>query len=131
MTTQQIIEKAIEAGYLGGKSFAHYRKKSNLIVYEIEDYVTPKPIKTISEALLDPQFWKSLAIGMKWQKYTWISWKDSWCELHQTQATNDEDFSPNWPNGSRNYTWVHQWHRFIQHLADGKDEDSFFKSFNL
>ena len=131
MTTQEAIEKAIKAGYLGGKSFAHYKTKSSLIVYEEEDYVTPKLIKTVSEALLDPQFWKSLGKALGWQTWLWVSWKDSYHDLISTETTNDDNYEPNWPNGSRHYTWLHQWHRFIEHLAKGGTPESFFKSLNI
>ena len=111
MNIQETIEKAIEGGYKGDKHF----------LINLPEYAK-------SQIWLDPLFWQSLSKAMRWKKWTWVSWKDSWSNLTQMQATNDDDFSPNWPNGSCRYSWVYQWHRFIDHLADGGTPESFFKN---
>ena len=51
---------------------------------------------------LDPQFWQSLGKALGWA----------------TQFDEDKGF---------NYQWKDYWHKFIDHLADGKDIESFFK----
>jgi len=103
MTIKETIEKAIEGGYLGGKSFAKYRNKSGIIVYEVEDYVTPKPTMTISEAFLDPLFWKSLGKAMSWGEV----------------RPDGVNYKPE---------WLWRWHLFIDHLAKGKNPKSFFEN---
>lgn len=52
-------------------------------------------------AFLDPLFWQALGKSMGWQ------------------TENKTHF----PQG---IGWQYYWHRFIDHLAEGKDADSFF-----
>lgn len=55
-------------------------------------------------ALLDPLFWQSLGKAMGWKEKMYIEGK-----------------------GERNVKeWLEYWHNFIDHLAEGKDADSFF-----
>lgn len=72
---------------------------------------------TINEAFLDPLFWQSLGKAMGWEE------KDK--EMKKTfllvGGKNEEDMAAVWRE------WFHQWHRFIDHLAEGKDAESFFK----
>ena len=52
--------------------------------------------------LLDPLFWKALGKGLGWEKLDIV--------------TNSAEYRE----------WNGQWHRFIDHLVEGKDIDSFF-----
>ena len=55
---------------------------------------------------LDPLFWKSLGKAMEWENNVYVEGK-----------------------GIRDVKeWKQQWHRFIDHLAEGKDAESFFES---
>lgn len=57
---------------------------------------------------LDPLFWKSLGKAMGYRTIDKAELpKDSLLHLHQ-----------DW--------WLGTWHRFIDHLAEGKDAESFF-----
>jgi hypothetical protein len=115
MSIQETIEKAIEAGYLGGKSFAKYKSNSGTIVYEEEDYVMPKPTMTVSEALLDPLFWQSLGKAMRWDddfvKSVAQGIKCGTCRFHGEKPV-----------------WKQCWRNFIDHLAEGRTPESFFES---
>lgn len=52
--------------------------------------------------LLDPLFWQALGKAMGWKEEMW--WVNNYIEA-----------------------WKYHWHRFIDHLAEGKDADSFFQ----
>lgn len=56
--------------------------------------------KLPEEIVLDPLFWQSLGKGLGWK--------------------------PLGADGDGNDNWLYYWHRFIDHLASGKDIDSFF-----
>ena len=49
---------------------------------------------------LDPSFWQSLAKAMDWKGESIIDMR---------------------------LNWLDHWHRFIDHLTDGKDAENFFK----
>ena len=55
------------------------------------------------EALLDPLFWRALGVALGWQ-----------VECHPRYIPYNQ-----W--------WQRPWHRFIDHLAEGKSPESFFK----
>lgn len=55
-------------------------------------------------ALLDPLFWQALGRALGWNK--------------------DKMFEA---DGLTLITWRREWHKFIDHLAEGKDTESFFK----
>ncbi len=56
----------------------------------------------LSEIFLDPAFWQALGKARGWEKSSY----------------NDEF----------KFLWLTVWHRFIDHLAEGKDAESFFAS---
>ena len=64
-----------------------------------------------SEIALDKNFWQALGKAMGWEG------KPCTCKVDTTDGRCIY-------NGDE---WRHQWHRFIDHLAEGKDTDSFFK----
>lgn len=57
------------------------------------------------EILLDPLFWQALGKAEGWKQEGVIS---------SAKMAKKPD-------------WVYQWIKFIEHLAEGKDADSFFK----
>jgi hypothetical protein len=61
------------------------------------------------EYLLAPLFWQSLGKAMGWADSVW--------------GTIGKDGNE---NGKRN--WLVEWHDFIDHLAAGKDINSFFET---
>lgn len=64
---------------------------------------------------LDPLFWQALGRGLGWVE---VSEK----ETRQNAITGEEE-EINVVNG---YTWQYQWHRFIDHLIEGKTAEDFF-----
>lgn len=56
-----------------------------------------------AQLLLDPAFWQALGKARGWE--LWEGWDEECPECH----------------------WKALWHRLIDHLADGKDVESFFE----
>lgn len=65
----------------------------------------------INAFLCKPEFWESLGGGLGWSKY-------ATCIRCDRQDCDHVD-------GYR-LKWLANWHRFIDHLAEGKDAESFF-----
>lgn len=68
---------------------------------------------TFNNALLDPIFWQTLGRALGWSIYAVCQIHGKECELNCIRAYPQE--------------WLYHWHRFIDHLADGKSRDSFFE----
>ena len=105
MTIEETIKKANDAGWRGA---------DNLFSREY------------GEDILDIEFWKSLAIALRWPDH--VSYKPSKTPLIITEhdwmdVTPREDSSANRLPG-----WRYQMHLFIDHLADGKSTEEFFKN---
>lgn len=64
------------------------------------------------QLVLDPLFWQALGRGLEWSDVIYFL-KCPCCG----DTPGDEP---------RMFSWKYQMHRFIDHLADGKDADSFF-----
>ncbi len=67
----------------------------------------------VMEIWLDPLFWQALGKALGWQEATRV--------VVPVQNANP----------IRHYAgtvWQYHWHRFIDHIADGKDPDDFFKA---
>lgn len=67
-----------------------------------EDYCDGNGCKD-RHILLDPLFWQAIGRAMGWSEFTFVA----------TLEGKEE-------------TWKYQWHALIDHLAEGKDPDSFF-----
>ena len=96
------IEKAIEGGWNKEKFSAEH---INLRVVNTETGSIDMPLDCV---FLDPEFWRCLGKAMVWPKES--------SELNVVTGST---------NGREN--WLYYWHRFIDHLASGKDAESFFK----
>jgi len=121
----QAIKKAIEGGYgseedLGFGGWYEYDKEDELLVDDFNIIIKEKiPIfasnkykisKTeirLEEIWLNPQFWQCLGKAMGWGG---LNRNNDWA----TAMTLIDE-------------WEWQWHKFINHLASGKDIASFFK----
>lgn len=112
---QQAISKAIEGGYKRG-SMIKLRGECNIGIYD--------------HALLDPLFWQALENAMNWKEET-VSYS---IKSKQYTIVN----SPNivkrgahtitrrrWKKNAK--PWLSHQHDFIDHLASGKDADSYFQ----
>lgn len=99
MTIQQAIEKAVKSGYDGGEPALRDWHQS----YGHHRFDEKERI------LLDPLFWQSLGKAMGWE---------------------DEKVCPTcWKKIVPTATgWMCYWHRFIDHIAEWKDAESFFDS---
>lgn len=65
------------------------------------------------EAMIDPEFWQSLG------KY-FVPCSNMDTAHSTTKYMGNEEFM--WV-----FDWKQQWHLFIDHLAEGKDAESFFE----
>ena len=130
MTIQQAVEKAIEGGYMKAKDYfgyipsvvkeVHYNKPEKLHqghnFFERTSgsfhFGSAKKYSfsiSVNEIFLEPLFWQSLGKAMGWERMT---------ELDTFAASGLRHAQE---------TWLYQWHRFIDHLASGKDAESFFE----
>ena len=101
MTIEEAIKKAGEQGYeLPKKNNLVYYKHSKLVLHESQSAVC-----STNDIFLDPLFWQSLGKAMEWNP----------------NIGHDMDLKIN---------WRYKWHRFIDHLADGKSIESFFENLN-
>jgi hypothetical protein len=64
------------------------------------------------KTFLDPQFWQALGRALGWNKA---------CDLAITCVHGHDECRQ-----YHGYSWMFQWHRFIQILADGNTPEAFF-----
>src|SRR3990167_6920478 len=97
---EKAIKKAIEGGYK--LPWISARHISTIVRYK-DNY---------SVLFLDPLFWQALGKAEGWSTY-------AVCQLHGNECLLkcDRAFA---------FEWIYQWHKFIDHLAEGKDINSFF-----
>lgn len=95
------IQKSIAGGYKSSE-FPGYRPRTGTLSYRDYEKGGAYSVEQMkwSDILLDPSFWSSLGKSLGW-------------------ADGVNGIRPDW------YTF---WHRFIDHLAEGKDIDSYFTS---
>lgn len=97
----------------------------------------PKPWE-YSMILLEPIFWQYLGKARGWgtemtlidepgHPKEWMYYTH--CARCHEQIIDQEDGCPSGCDCDDAYieAWVMEWHRFIDHLAEGKDAESFFK----
>lgn len=115
---EQAIKEAVENGYQPeGYSYRQVHHK------HMPQGITLKGTSTdfcIPETLLSPLFWQALGKARGWQKFTWT---DDEGQLRSEQEGKEMEHVPGW---GATLTWRYSWHRFIDHLASGKDAESFF-----
>jgi len=117
---KEVIQKAIGGGFDFGGEFKNFGLGKpllhdvNLEKWEVRTFTKELEIDTaqgyihtysLNDILLDPLFWRALGKAMGWTD--WI------VEGGKRRAD---------PN-----SWKANWHRFIDHLAEGKDPKDFFK----
>jgi hypothetical protein len=94
----EAIKKAIEGGYKDP------RLKRDDTIRNPERAANNVWYSSEAFVMLDPLFWQALGKAMGWESKVFI------CPGHKKEEM-----------------WFYHWHRFIDHLAEGKDADSFFK----
>lgn len=125
---EQAIKKAIEGGWKEPRTALAYGCDAMEQVWKVEDrdpLFTVEDIYLIPEVLLDPLFWQALGKAEGWSKRV--------CRgCGSTEKPIEGDYHlicPKCNRGGENRidNWLYHWHSFIDHLAEGKDIDSFFK----
>lgn len=114
MTIEETIKKAIEGGYEpNGSDLQHY------MLFNQHAHISALNLVGYKVIFLDPLFWQSLgkAMGWRYKAYKNGAWQ-----------TEDEDLDIMSDTPFRHPEWLYQWHKFIDHLAEGKDINSFFKN---
>lgn len=73
--------------------------------------------------LLDKEFWVSLGKAMGWKEEvaTLTGGKKEECIFVGKKKQEEQ-----WEMADKQPEWLYQWHRFIDHLAERKDPESFF-----
>lgn len=134
MKLEEAIKIAIENGW---KPFAGYLRKK----FEMEDdcaiFYDKVNVRRyyFSDMVLDPLFWQALGKGLGWEP--WRLYRNGMAtskdypehEKHRWVKENSEKigvFDINSPVMSWQRVWIAEWHRFIDHLAEGKDIQNFF-----
>lgn len=135
--TQRAIEMAIEGGYEGLEWKEDIRCVEQNKAYlgfvwghskEGEAHGRP-----FSDLVVDVEFWECLGKTKKW----WVEIEELKCGVCDFRATNDKYiFCPKdsstlirieTPVYKCRSHWLTNWHDFINHLAEGKDPESFFQ----
>ncbi len=108
---EKAIREAVEKGYYKGKGakFNYYEPRfHDFGWYEADGYADNR---TIESVFLDPAFWQALGKARGWkERYT--SADPEWKTMSFGQMQDNKPTA--------------HWHRFIDHLAEGKDAESFF-----
>ena len=102
--TPKVKEVFVEDGYDFDirEDVVHFRFDEEESGWEKEDLAYP-----LLNSWLDPSFWRSLAKAMGWGD--------------PDEIPTGEINNPICP------AWLEKWHRFIDHLAEGKTAEEFFK----
>lgn len=98
--TQLFLDHAVKGVWKEGKELhKSFYPQSGTVGVSIGDKTDPEEYLKMSDILLDPLAWQAVGKTRGWGK-------------------SDGDFE------NRKYDmWQEQWHRFIDHLADGKTID--------
>lgn len=122
MTIQETIEKAIDGGFSTVDGRAPTKEERPTIArLEIKTH------GSIEAIFLNPLFWQSLGKAMGWPEDTTYCDHCGEADIADEYVTNDEEHSDCSNLLTFPKYWRYQWHRFIDHLADGATPESFFK----
>lgn len=103
------IARAIEGGY----------DRKNLSTNVMDD------ILNAHEILLDPLFWSSLGKALGWDVHCISVWGGKKCEERKRCSVCGKGYR-GYPHPLQKQ-WPMYWHRFIDHLAEGKSIELFFE----
>jgi len=104
---EQAIRDAVEKG---GYKWRWYLSDSSSYDYKDMEF------RELEKHFLDPTFWQALGKARGWEG-TYVT--DAW----------PFEMGKKWEEERRHIpSWQYHWHRFIDHLASGKDAESFFAS---
>lgn len=99
---QQAIQKAIEGGYELKQNNSFFSDPKDLSKIGIYTHIV----------VLDPLFWQSLGKSLGWDKLVKVIDGKEW-------NVGKYGLLPE-------FVWKGEWHRFIDHLAEGKTAESYF-----
>jgi hypothetical protein len=109
------IKKAIEGGWKPLNWFDPYvceaHKEDANVFIRIYGVKGERTIINVYWAVCQPLFWQCLGKALDW------SFQREWHGIDET----DTEFGEWW-----GLEWQYHWHQFIDHLAEGKDVESFF-----
>ena len=118
MTIEQTIQKAIEGGWDVGydEKNGHIYTRDN---FDSKGNVTGGSILSEREIFLDRLFWQALGKSLKWERVLdWYPVTDVHCVRCGEEVMGTQ------------IAWKYYWHRFIDHLIEGKSPESFFETLN-
>lgn len=115
------------------------------VVFEIPSHGIQKYRLTIphAEVFLDPLFWQALSKARGWKGVWQITffkedgtpspqlYFDGAAEITGTDTSTGEKTTHQIARTAEkisNEAWRYNWHRFIDHLAEGKDVETFFQA---
>jgi hypothetical protein len=115
MTIQEAMNKANKGGYhihgSDGAETYYSGANSEFSVWTRKDndssFIVP-----VAETFLDPHFWLALGRGLGWEQ-----------AVRAVHAVENGRAMLVTRTGQQ---WLSHWHRFIDHLAEGKPPDAFF-----
>ncbi|HEC64681.1 MAG TPA: hypothetical protein ENI23_05275 [bacterium] len=132
MTIQQTIKKAIEGGYRLGSSLGLNTRKETIKLFDVNKNTARDIREYWNIALLDPSFWKALGKALGW-----TGEKIRMCFGCGITLRWNEEPTMDGKHGGKNGCgsdieeyegqWLIEMHRLIDHLAEGKSIESFFK----
>jgi hypothetical protein len=110
MIIQEAIKKAIEGGWRAG-TWKNYDCEVKSCCLDCIDRETGAVIERsqFEVIFLDSSFWQSLGNALGWKNREYDMSTVGRGAAHVQQ-----------------FKWKSKWHRFIDHLADGKSAESFF-----
>jgi hypothetical protein len=120
MTIQEAVTKATAGGYhlhaADGMDTEYVDANSEYSVWTRKDngssFIVP-----VAETFLDPHFWRALGCALEWdQAVRTVHAVENGRPTLVTQAGQH---------------WLSHWHRFIDHLAEGKSPEAFFHTLPL
>ena len=113
MTINEAIKKAVEGGWQAPYGYATFEATENYV------YFYPKHGGRIDYpmgfVLLDPLFWSALGKSLNLSICEWECVKRKGNQKHCPVKHQEQ--------------WLNYWHNFINHLALGKDAESWFEKF--
>ncbi len=127
---QDAIEKAIEGGYEPFFSAKYNELQIKEAMINGGDFMVDVGLgmpyrRDINSILLDPLFWQALGKAEGWHNEEWTTCRNG-CQVDGQGEGCHHDL--NREGHYRKPFWHYQWRKFIDHLAEGKDIDSFFES---
>lgn len=114
MKIEEAIKKAIEGGWEYGRG-------------EITSLPGFGDLFVNEKMVIDPQFWKALGKAMGWGNSKPHIWFESRKSGRMCQSCGLATETKKECNRMTN-DWLYQWHKFIDHLAEGKSIETYFET---